>query len=122
MSASNSSQSLAGSVDMELAGSGVEYGCKRVSTLGYWNETDNWDTGVAPTEADEVGLARKFTYLCRRYHILVAYDVYGVTSYRKDGCASIIYFTPLGAPKYLEMVQHGCHVFCYYYYCGWPCH
>ena len=56
MSASNASESLAGSVDMEIIGSGVDHGCARVSTLGFWDEPDNWDTGVAPTSTDEVGL------------------------------------------------------------------
>ena len=66
MSASNSTD--AGSVNMELAGSGVEHGCKRVSTLGYWNEPDNWDTGVVPTSTDEVGLARNIASSRRMCH------------------------------------------------------
>lgn len=75
ISASNSSESLAGSVDMELAGSGVEHGCARVSTLGYWNEPDNWDTGVTPTSADEASSTRTITSL--------SHVVNGATSYRK---------------------------------------
>lgn len=55
ISASNSSQNLVSSIEIELAGSGVEYGCARLSTLGYWEDGLNWDAGVAPVSTDEVG-------------------------------------------------------------------
>lgn len=53
ITAANSSKSLGGSIEIELMGSGVEVGCARLSTLGYWDETANWDTGVVPTSTDD---------------------------------------------------------------------
>lgn len=55
ISASNSSQNIVSSIGIELAGSGVEHGCTRLSSLGYWEDELNWDTGVVPASADEVG-------------------------------------------------------------------
>lgn len=55
ISASDSSQNLVSSLGMALAGSGVESGCARLSTLGYWEDGLNWDTGVAPASTDDVG-------------------------------------------------------------------
>lgn len=53
ISAANSSENFASSVDIEIVGSGIEYGCARLSTLGYWDDASNWDTGVVPTSVDE---------------------------------------------------------------------
>lgn len=55
ISASDSSQNLVSSLGIELAGSGVEDGCARLSTLGYWEDGLNWDSGVVPTSTDDVG-------------------------------------------------------------------
>lgn len=55
ISASDSSQNLVSSLGIELAGSGVEGGCARLSTLGYWEDGLNWDAGEAPASTDDVG-------------------------------------------------------------------
>ncbi|CBJ49166.1 hypothetical protein Esi_0207_0025 [Ectocarpus siliculosus] len=52
--ASNSSENLVNSVDIDVVGSGVQHGCARLSTLGYWEDELNWDTGVVPSSTDEV--------------------------------------------------------------------
>ena len=54
ISASDSSLNLVSSLGIELAGSGVESGCGRLSTLGYWEDGLNWDAGVAPVSTDDV--------------------------------------------------------------------
>eukprot|EP00752_Nemacystus_decipiens_P010621 g9459.t1 len=54
ISASESSQNLVTSLGIQVAGSGVESGCARLSTLGYWEDGLNWDTGVAPASTDDV--------------------------------------------------------------------
>lgn len=56
--ASNSSENLVTSVDIDVAGSGVQHGCARLSTSGYWEDQLNWDTGVVPSSTDEVGWER----------------------------------------------------------------
>lgn len=53
--ASNSSENLVTSVDIDIAGSGVQHGCARLSTSGLWEDDLNWDTGVVPSSSDEVG-------------------------------------------------------------------
>ena len=56
ISASDLSQNLVSSLEIDVAGSGVESGCARLSTLGYWEDGLNWDGGVAPASADDVGV------------------------------------------------------------------
>ncbi|CAM9787351.1 unnamed protein product, partial [Hapterophycus canaliculatus] len=41
-------------IGIQIAGSGVEHDCARLSTLGYWGDESNWNTGAVPTSTDEV--------------------------------------------------------------------
>lgn len=60
VSAANSSENLASSIGIEIVGSGTEYGCARLSTLGYWDDATNWDTGVVPASVDEASQRQCF--------------------------------------------------------------
>lgn len=53
ISASNSSGNMVDSVELKLIGSGVDIGCSRLSTLGYWDEATNWNSGMVPASNDE---------------------------------------------------------------------
>lgn len=54
ISAADSSQNLVNSLGIGFAGSGVEHDCEKLSTVGYWEDPQNWDTGVVPASNDEV--------------------------------------------------------------------
>ncbi|CAM9742517.1 unnamed protein product, partial [Scytosiphon promiscuus] len=54
ISATDPNVNLVDSIDVEVAGSGVDHDCARLSTSGYWSEDSNWNTGAVPTSTDEV--------------------------------------------------------------------
>lgn len=54
ISAANTTLSFGASIDdIDVAGMGTSGGCSRLSTLGFWDDEANWDTGVVPGSADE---------------------------------------------------------------------
>lgn len=61
ISASNTSESLADSLEIDFIGSGVESGCTRLSTLSYWDDASNWDVNMVPSALDE---ASRWVQLC----------------------------------------------------------
>lgn len=54
ISAADPSEKFVDSIGVEVAGSGVEHDCARLSTLGYWDDESNWNTDAVPTSTDEV--------------------------------------------------------------------
>lgn len=102
ISTSDPSQNLVSSVGIELAGSGVEHGCARVSTLGYWEDAMNWDTGVVPASTDEVG-CDGLTFCS--YSVVLVYARRGVwagCSRRRNSLGSVDvrgYVFDAGSPK-----------------------
>lgn len=78
VSAVNSTLNLGAYVGFEVAGSGLQHGCSRVSTLGLWDDEVNWDTGVVPGPTDEVRKSN-FTYGCRPFCSPYNWNVYGAS-------------------------------------------
>lgn len=46
-------KNLADSLEIDFVGSGVESGCRRLSTLSYWDDGSNWDVHTVPSALDE---------------------------------------------------------------------
>lgn len=54
----NSSSNLTDVAWIEVLGSGPESGCSAITTMGYWDDETNWDSGVVPGSNDEVRSSR----------------------------------------------------------------